>query len=162
MTNNLINQAIISPWIYQGKDIQDVDIPERAEFFLYKINHIETGKWYIGRKKLTSIKYKQVKGKKKKINIDSDWKNYWSSSEELQAWVKIEGEDKFKREILLFTETASQILYLEECILYHTNALLDDNCLNSNIRAKIFKKWFEDKKNNNFKKDLVKLKLNLS
>ena len=90
--------------------------------------------------------------------IDSDWKDYWSSSDILKEWIEKDGVTHFKREILLFTETAAQTLYGEECILYHTNAILDDKCLNNNIRAKVYRKWFSDVKNDKFKADIKMLK----
>lgn len=160
MSNTLNKQELTSSWIYNGKEVEDSEIPEKALGFIYRIKHID-GRYYIGRKTLYSTKTKQVKGKKKKIKVSSDWKEYWSSSEELKKWVGEVGEDKFVREILMFTDSAAQILYAEECALYHTNAILDDNCLNSNIRAKIFRKWFEAEKNNEFKANLMALKLSL-
>lgn len=158
MSNTANNQLLTSSWVYNSKVIEDAEIPEKALGFVYRIKHLESGKYYIGRKTLFSTKTKQIKGKKKKIKVPSDWKEYWSSSDELKTWVGEVGEDKFVREILMFTDSAAQILYAEECALYHTNAILDDNCLNSNIRAKIFRKWFEADKNNVFKANLIALK----
>ena len=129
-------------WTYLGLPVVR---PAKATNFIYKITHIATGKWYIGRKALYKTAYKQVKGKKKKYLKDSDWQTYWSSSDELQKWAEVEGADKFTREILMFTETAAATTYAEEAILYMTGALFDPLCLNGNIRAKIFRKWFANK-----------------
>lgn len=160
MSNTLNKQELITSWIFKGKVIEDAEIPEKAQGFIYRIKHVD-GRYYIGRKGLYATKYKQIKGKKKKLKVPSDWKEYWSSSDELKGWVKKVGEDKFVREILLFTESAAQILFAEESILYHTNALFDDKCLNGNIRAKIFRKWFEAEKNDEFKANLMALKSSL-
>lgn len=149
---------MIIMWIYQSKQIIAEDIPEKSISFIYKITHNESGKWYIGRKGLYKTAYRQIKGKKKKIKVDSDWKEYWSSSEFLQNWVKEEGEDKFTREILLFTETAAATTYAEEASLYFTGALFDPNCLNGNIRSKIFKKWFINKEQDLHNKIMKALK----
>jgi len=147
-------------WLYNDSELKLEDIPEKAIGFIYRISH-KNGKWYIGRKNLKKTSYKTVKGKKKKVMVDSDWKEYWSSSDELVAWVEKDGESEFKREILIFTETAAQTLYGEECILYHTNAILDCKCLNNNIRAKVYRKWFSDKKNDRFKLDIAETKIKL-
>lgn len=81
--------------------------------FVYKITHVETGKFYIGYKQSFFIKTKQVKGKKKKIKVPSDWKTYWSSSDELKADVEKFGESAFTREILYLCFSVSMASYLE-------------------------------------------------
>ena len=129
-------------WFYKDKIINDEDIPLNSIGFLYRITHIDSGRWYLGKKLLTAASTKTVSGKKKKIRVDSKWRNYWSSSPELLAHVAEVGKDKFKREILLFVETKSQLLYAEEMLLYKTHAILESNCYNSNIRSKVYRKWF--------------------
>jgi predicted PolB exonuclease-like 3'-5' exonuclease len=129
-----------SEWTYQGKII--TELPPKVIGFLYKITHIPTGKWYIGRKLGTKTKTTQSKGVKKKEQVSSDWKTYWSSSDELKALVSEKGENEFKREILLFCETKASMTYSEEYLLYISGALFDANCFNNNIRAKIYRKWF--------------------
>lgn len=81
--------------------------------FVYKITHVESGKFYIGYKQSFFIKTKQVKGKKKKIKVPSDWKTYWSSSDELKADVEKFGESAFTREILYLCFSVSMASYLE-------------------------------------------------
>ncbi len=139
-------------WIYQNKEVTEV--PEKAIGFLYKIIHIPTGMWYIGRKMLYSTKIKITKGKKTKIKTESDWKDYWSSSDEIKSLLEKEGHQNFKREILIFCETKAQMLYGEEAALYFTGSMFDPLCFNSNIRTKIFKKWFT--KTPNFHDELIK------
>ena len=129
-------------WIYNEKTIGDKDIPSDAIGFLYRITHLSTGKWYIGRKLLSKSVTRQSKGKKIKSKIESDWKEYWSSSDVIKALVEEKGEADFKREILIFVTTKAQLLYAEEYALYVTGSLFDNLCLNQNIRSRIFKKWF--------------------
>lgn len=129
-------------WIYNGKTVDDKDIPEKSIGFLYKITHTPTGKWYIGRKMLTKTKTTQSKGVKTKSKVDSDWKDYWSSSDDVKALVAEKGEKEFKREILHFVTTKAALTYAEEYALYVTGSLFDSNCFNNNIRAKIYRKWF--------------------
>ena len=145
-------------WIYNNVAQTPETLPENVIGFIYKITHKATGRWYIGRKNVKKTSYKTVKGKKKKVMVDSDWMTYNSSSDELKEWMKLEGDDNFVKEILIFTYSASQTLYGEEAILYHTNALFDENCLNNNIRAKVYRKWYADKKNDQFKLDMIELK----
>lgn len=140
-----ISDSIVTTWLFNGSYIGDDKIPKTAQFFIYKIKHIETGKWYIGRKTLFSTKTKQVKGKKKKYKVESDWKTYWSSSDKLQTWIAESKEEHFVREILIFVDTAAACMYAEEWALYFTGALFDPLCMNENIRAKIMRKWFMNK-----------------
>lgn len=129
-------------WIFNGKELTEDDIPQKSIGFLYRITHIPSGKWYIGRKLLTKAAYKQVKGKRKKIRKESDWKDYYSSSPELVKLVEEEGKHNFKREVLLFVETKAAFTYAEEYSLFRTGALFDEKCMNGNIRSRIQRNWF--------------------
>jgi len=131
-------------WVYKNKELSDSDIPEGSIGFIYKISHSD-GRWYIGRKLLTQAATKMVKGKKKKFRKENDWREYWSSSEDIKTILNEEGDRNFKREILLFCKTTSAMTYSEEATLYMTGALFDPKCWNRNIRAKIFRKWFANK-----------------
>lgn len=130
-------------WIYKGNELKDEDVPEKAIGFIYMITQISTGKLYIGRKLLTKAGSKQINGKRKKIRLSSNWKEYWSSSPQIKEWIDAAGDTQdFKREILTFCHNKSELLYLEENILHFTNAMLSDSFINENIRSRIQKSWF--------------------
>lgn len=132
-------------WTYKNSVISSVsDIPQDAKYvgFIYIITQLSTGKKYIGRKMLWSNKTKQVNGKKKKIQVESDWLNYWSSSPKIQAWIEAAGNaDDFKKEILVFCKSKGSMTYLEESALYQVGALLSDDWINDNIRSKVYRTW---------------------
>lgn len=129
-------------WIYNGKEINDItQVPEKALGFIYLIRQKSTGKMYIGRKLLSKSSTKSVKGKKKKVRVESDWLSYWSSSPELKAYIKEHGNEDFTREILLFTSSKGMLLYSEELSLYMLGALESDSWINNNIRAKVYRSW---------------------
>ena len=132
-------------WNYKGKQLEDDDIPVGSIGFIYIIRQISTGKKYIGRKLLTSAAMKTINGKKKKTRKPSDWKDYWSSSPMLKAYIAEHGTDDFTREILVFVSSKSELMYAEEFVLYQVDALLSDQWMNENIRAKVMKKWFVNK-----------------
>lgn len=98
-------------WLYNGQPVEQIDPKYVA--FVYKITNLLDGRFYIGYKQTTFAKTKQVKGKKKRTKVESDWREYWSSSEELKADVARLGESNFKREILYFCESKSMGSYLE-------------------------------------------------
>src|SRR6056300_1057107 len=88
-------------WTYQGKTIDS--IPDEYEGFVYLITNKTTGQKYVG-KKLAKFKTTKppLKGKKNKRRgyKESDWKDYWGSSDRLQADVDAQGPNNFTREIL--------------------------------------------------------------
>lgn len=99
-------------WFYRNSPIDSIDFAEYPTF-VYRITNLTSGKFYIGYKQTFFVKTKQVKGKKKKVKVESDWKTYWSSSEELQADVAALGEASFRREILYLCKSVSMASYLE-------------------------------------------------
>ena len=98
-------------WLYKGLPYE-IDITKYVAF-VYLITNKLTGRKYIGLKTTISTKIRQIKGKKKKYKIESDWKNYWSSSEILKKDIKELGEDNFTREILYFCVNKGSANYLE-------------------------------------------------
>jgi hypothetical protein len=107
-------------WYYKGEPVEEID--EKYTGFVYIITNLVTDKKYIGKKlskfsktNVRTIKLKNGTKKKKKIRskVESDWKTYWSSSKEVIDDVKILGEDKFKREILMFCLSKGTASYFE-------------------------------------------------
>jgi len=98
-------------WLYNG---QVFTTPNSDDIgFVYLITCIPTGKKYIGKKLFWTKKYKQIKGKRKKIIVQSDWKKYWSSSDELKTDVAKLGENSFRRTILYLCKSKGEANYLE-------------------------------------------------
>ena len=129
-------------WTFNNQAVTDDIVPENAIGFIYIITSPE-GKRYLGRKMLKSTKTKTTKGVKKKIKVDSDWKDYWSSSPDLKATIAERGLTGFKREIIYFAYTKGMMLYAEEKALYALGALESDDWLNGNIRAKVYRTWVD-------------------
>ena len=86
-------------WQHNNTDFTEEQIGENYGF-VYRITNLKTGKKYIGKKFFYSSKTKQVKGKKKRLKVSSDWQTYYGSNEELKKDVIIHGKECFKREIL--------------------------------------------------------------
>jgi len=78
-------------WIYKNKKIEE--IPKGYYGFVYIITDIETNRKYIGKK---SIFFRRRK-KNKLITFESDWKDYFGSSEELKSLIEKKVKDFFKR-----------------------------------------------------------------
>jgi len=134
----------MSEWIYKGSPLTSIeDIPvDKAIGFIYIITQKSTGKKYIGKKLLTKSATKQVKGKKKKKRVESDWLTYWSSSPKIKQWIEeAGGTQDFEREILLFVTSKGMLAYGEELALYMVGALETDLWINDNIRSKVYRSW---------------------
>lgn len=101
-----------NPWMFKGKVFQSEDI-NNAHGMVYLIEEISTGKVYIGQKQLWTKKTKTINKKKKKIKVDSDWKDYWSSSSYIKEKVEREGHSDFKRYVLLLCISTGQLNYME-------------------------------------------------
>ena len=102
---------LMKTWTYNNQPIEEIDPKYLA--FVYLITNITNGKKYIGLKTTKSKKTKMVKGKKKRFTVESDWRDYWSSSAELKNDIELLGKESFSREILYFCLNKGTANYLE-------------------------------------------------
>lgn len=105
---NMQNTTYDNPWTYKGKPVQDM--PKEVYAFVYLLTD-DKGKMYVGKKFVWNIKTRIVKGKKKREKVQSDWKEYYSSSKEIQSLA--ESGHSFKREILHLCQNKGTANYLE-------------------------------------------------
>ena len=126
------------PWTYQGKTIDS--LPEDCEGFVYLITNTTNGKRYVG-KKLAKFKKTRppLKGRinKRRSKVESDWKDYWGSSDHLLADVAQLGEDKFTREILYICNTRGVMSYLEAREQFERRVLESDDYYNGIINVRV-------------------------
>ncbi len=125
-------------WTYQGTIIED--IPEGCIGFVYLITNLTNNKKYIG-KKLAQFKKSKppLKGKKnrRKYTVESDWRDYWSSSDNLKADVAALGTDKFTREILYWCTSKAELSYLEAKEQFDRRVLETDEYYNGIINVRV-------------------------
>jgi hypothetical protein len=112
-------------WYYQNNIIDHIDPEYKA--FVYLITNLLTGQQYIGLKQTYVRKTKLVKGQKKRYIIESDWKTYWSSSDQVKNDVLQYGEHNFKREILYLCKLKAHANYLEAREQMERRVLEDPN-----------------------------------
>ena len=120
-------------WIYNGKE---VTLETLIGFFgfVYIIIDNETGKKYIGRKYIWSMR--KEKGSIKRKKKESDWQNYYSSNEELKQIGK-EDPKRLRREILHLCKSKGECNYLEVAEQFKRDVLYSDEYMNDNINRKI-------------------------
>jgi hypothetical protein len=147
-------------WIFADKLVTVDDIPENAHGFIYRIVHIPTGRFYIGKKSLTSSRTKKI-GKRELVKIkeerkangisgrlpskrvvksDSDWMDYFSSNEWIKGEVKAGKGEEFSREILQFCHSKKNLSYWETWWQFHYDVLNNENSLNDNVGGRYYRK----------------------
>ena len=125
-------------WTYRGEQI--TEISNEYEGFVYLITNLTDNRKYVG-KKLAKFKTTKppLKGKKNKRRgtKESDWRDYWGSSDKLIADVEELGEDKFTREILYFCKSRGEMSYLEAREQFERRVLETDEYYNGIINVRV-------------------------
>lgn len=125
-------------WTYQGEPV-DV-LPEDCEAFVYLITNKQNGRMYVGKKLAKFKKTKPpLKGKKRKRRelVESDWRDYWGSSDHLKADVEDLGPECFTREILHYCATRGAASYLEAKEQFDREVLMTDDYYNGIINVRV-------------------------
>ena len=107
--------------------------------FVYQITNLTNGRKYIGKKFFYSAKTKQIKGKKKKIKVFSDWQTYYGSSAELAQDVLLLGMENFSREIIHLCQSKGECGYLEAKEQFVRGVMESDDYYNSWIMVRVRK-----------------------
>jgi hypothetical protein len=133
-------------WLYKNEIVDE--LPNDIVGFVYLITNNVTGKKYVGKKlakftktKQRTITLKSGEKRKKKIKTleESDWRTYWSSSEELRKDVASLGEDKFTREIIHYCSGKGVLSYMELREQMDRKVLENPEYYNGIIQVKIHK-----------------------
>jgi len=128
-----------NPWLYNGV-VVDSEVLNDYLGFVYKITNATNDKKYIGKKLLKRTKTKQVKGKKKRTLIESDWKEYYGSNKELQSDVETIGAHNFRREIIRLCKSKGECNYWEAKYQFTLDVLEKEEYYNTWIMVKVHRK----------------------
>jgi hypothetical protein len=125
-------------WKYNNIPVDE--LPEGCEGFVYLITNLTNDKKYIGKKLARFKKTKPpLKGKKNKrrSTIESDWRDYWGSSDRLNEDVALLGPSNFTREILYYCTSRSELSYLEAREQFDRKVLETDEYYNGIINVRV-------------------------
>jgi hypothetical protein len=131
-------------WYY--KDELITQLPETCVGFVYLITNTVSGRMYIGKKlaKFSKTTYRVVKlkngtKKKKKIRgkIDSDWRDYYGSSDELLKDIAQLGQENFRREVLYYCNSKAETSYIEAREQFTRRVLESDAYYNGQISVRV-------------------------
>lgn len=131
-------------WYYQGVLVES--LPDDCIGFVYLIVNTCNGRKYIGKKLAkfakTSIKTVILKNgtkKKKKIRskVDSDWAEYYGSSDALSIDILLFGKDNFTREILYYCKSKAECSYIEAREQFTRKVLETTEYYNGHIACRI-------------------------
>ena len=125
-------------WTHQEKPIKK--LPEDCIGFVYQITNIINDRMYIG-KKLAKFKKSRppLKGRvnKRRYKVNSDWEDYYGSSDNLTIDINKLGKDKFKKEILFYCKSKAELSYIEAREQFARKVLESDDYYNGHIRVRI-------------------------
>ena len=125
-------------WTYQGTEVEE--LPQDVVGFVYIITNTTNDRQYIG-KKLAKFSRSRppLKGKKNKrrTKVESDWRDYYGSSDELNEDIAQLGKDSFKREILFYCHSKSELSYIEAREQFNYRVLESDKYYNGHIRVRV-------------------------
>lgn len=131
-------------WFYQGVEVEL--LPEDCIGFVYLITNTVTGRKYIGKKlaKFSKTTYRTVKlkngtKKKKKIRnkVDSDWRTYYGSNDELNKDIQTLGAENFQREILYYCKSKAECSYIEAREQFTHKVLESADYYNGHIQVRV-------------------------
>jgi len=110
----------MNDWLYNGETYTD---PGEYYGFVYIITNKINGRKYIGKKFFWAIKRRQVNKIRKRYKAESDWKEYWSSSDELKLDIEKLGKENFSKEIIHLCKSKGVTNYLEAKEQFKRNVL---------------------------------------
>ena len=132
----------VSPWIYNGRPYEPPENFSSDDYygFVYVITNRGTDRKYIGKKFFWSKKtlpITKTRKRRKKLLVESDWRDYFGSNKNLNEEVEFQGKDMYHREILHLCKTKGECAYLEAKEQFDNHVLLREDYYNGIINVRI-------------------------
>ncbi len=141
-------------WYYEGKEY-DPSEDELAEYtgFVYIIEEESTGMKYIGKKlfwRTKTLGITKTRKRKKKVKVESDWRNYHGSNKKLLERVQGKSDEVYKRYILKLCRSKGECSYYEAKLQFEHDVLFRDDFYNEMIMCRINSKHLSLHEGKNF------------
>ena len=126
-----------------GHWLLDEKLPQLAELpfgFVYIITNTISNRKYIGKKQcITTKKRPPLKGKKNKRHekVETDWKSYTSSSNDVNKDIESIGKYNFTFKIVKYCNSKWELSYHEAKIQFEREVLLTNEYYNGIINLRI-------------------------
>lgn len=142
-----VGEYVNNPWYYQNEVFEpDEDFLKGLVGFVYCMTNLDENKKYIGKKLFWSSKILPItktRKRRKRIKIESDWRNYYGSSQAVM--VLVERNVHFRRDIIHLCRTKGECSYYEAKEQFAQDVLLRDDYYNDFIGCKIHSKHLKYK-----------------
>lgn len=142
-----VGEYVNNPWYYQNEVFEpDEDFLKSLVGFVYCMTNLDENKKYIGKKLFWSSKILPItktRKRRKRIKVESDWRNYYGSSQAVMALV--ERNVHFRRDIIHLCRTKGECSYYEAKEQFAQDVLLRDDYYNDFIGCKIHSKHLKYK-----------------
>lgn len=142
-----MGEYVNNPWYYQNEVFEpDEDFLKGLVGFVYCMTNLDENKKYIGKKLFWSSKILPItktRKRRKRIKVESDWRNYYGSSQAVMALV--ERNVHFRRDIIHLCRTKGECSYYEAKEQFAQDVLLRDDYYNDFIGCKIHSKHLKYK-----------------
>ena len=128
-------------WTYNNVTFEDT--PEEYQGFVYQLTEVHSNKKYIGKKnfwKPKTLPLTKTRKRRIRTRTESNWKDYYGSSNEVRYLVEQYGPYRFKREILKLCKTKGEMSYYEAKLQFDNDVLFRDDYYNEFIGCKIHSK----------------------
>ena len=140
----------MNDWTYKGKEFIPPDDFTSDDYygFVYCITHLGTGIKYIGKKFFWSKKtlpITKTRKRRKRLLVESDWKDYFGSSDALNEDIEKLGKNNFKREIIFYCKSKAELSYIEAREQFARKVLESDDYYNGHIRVRVHGNMFKKK-----------------
>ena len=125
-------------WLFNDTPVEE--LPEGCVGFVYLITNLTNNRKYIGKKLAQFSRTKPpLKGRKnrRRSKVESDWRDYYGSNDELNLDVQTLGTQNFKREILYYCGSKSELSYVEAREQFTHKVLESDEYYNGHIRVRV-------------------------
>jgi len=128
-------------WYYNDEHYNQT--PEDYQGFVYEIVELDTGRRYIGKKnfwKPKTLAITKTRKRRVRTRTESDWRDYYGSSDKVKSLVESKGRKNFQKVILKLCKTKGEMSYYEAKMQFEKDVLLSSNYYNEFIGCKIHAK----------------------